>query len=170
MKKILFSLVVISSLVACQSKTENTASAVPTDAFGYTLNNSENINTAKKAIDAGVASDSAIFVSIYTDSAVIYDNMNKQTIFDNLKMAKMLRAAGITMKLEKMNDIWETVSFKADSAREFTDYVNVYFDASFTKGDKKAIVRVNAVFGFKDGKIAKEWDTYDSAPLAELLK
>jgi len=26
------------------------------------------------------------------------------------------------------------------------------------------------VFAFKNGKIVTEWDTYDTAPLAELLK
>lgn len=169
MKKIIFSLFIITFIVACQPKVENTASPIPAEAFGYTLNSSENINTVKKALDAGVASDSAVFVQIYADSAAIYDNMNKQTIFDNMKMAALFKSKGITMKLEKINDIWETVSFKPDS-RQFTDYVNVYFDASFTKGTQKNTIRVNAVFGFKDGKIVTEWDTYDSAPILELMK
>jgi hypothetical protein len=67
------------------------------------------------------------------------------------------------------NMVSVTVSFKPDS-RQFTDYVNVYFDASFTKGIQKNTIRVNAVFGFKDGKIVTEWDTYDSAPILELMK
>ena len=169
MKKIVGALLVVISIAACQSKTEQTANTVPSEAFGYTLNNSENINTVKKAIDAGIASDSAVFVSIYADSAAIYDNMTKQTIFDNMKMASALRSKGITMKLEKINDIWETISFKADN-RDYSDYVNVYFDASFIKGTQKLTTRINAVFAFKNGKIVTEWDTYDSAPMAALLK
>ena len=35
------------------------------------------------------------FVSIYADSAVVYDNMNKQTIFDNMKMAAFFKSKGI---------------------------------------------------------------------------
>ena len=84
MKKIVGALLVVISIAACQSKTEQTANTVPSEADGYTLSNSENINTVKKAIDAGIASDSAVFVSIYADSAAIYDNMTKQTIFDNI--------------------------------------------------------------------------------------
>jgi hypothetical protein len=169
MKKIILSLIVMTSLVACESKTEKTANAVPVDAFGYTLGSSENINTAKKAIDAGVASDSAVFVSIYADSAAVYDNMNKQTIFENMKLANFFRSKGITMKLEKINQIWETVDFKPDE-RGISNYVNVYFDASFTKGTQKMVTRINAVFAFKNGKIVTEWDTYDSAPILELIK
>ena len=169
MKKIVGALLVVMSITACQSKTEQTGNTVPSEAFGYTLNNSENINSVKKAIDAGIASDSAVFVSLYADSAAIYDNMTKQTVSENMKMASALRSQGITMKLEKINDIWETISFKADN-RAFTDYVNVYFDASFIKGTQKSTVRINAVFAFKDGKIVKEWDTYDSAPVVEMFK
>jgi len=169
MKKIVGALLVVMSITACQSKTEQTGNTVPSEAFGYTLNNSENINSVKKAIDAGIASDSAVFVSLYADSAAIYDNMTKQTVSENMKMASALRSQGITMKLEKINDIWETISFKADN-RAFTDYVNVYFDGSFIKGNQKVTTRINAVFAFKDGKIVTEWDTYDTAPLAELLK
>ena len=169
MKKIVGALLVVISIAACQSKTEQTANTVPSEAFGYTLNNSENINTVKKAIDAGIGSDSAVFVSIYADSAAIYDNMTKQTIFDNMKMASALRSKGITMKLEKINDIWETVGFKPDQ-RGISSYVNVYFDASFIKGTQKLTTRINAVFAFKNGKIVTEWDTYDSAPMAALLK
>ena len=169
MKKIFFSLLVITSIVACESKTEKTANSTPANAFGYAIDSTENINTVIKAINAGVSSDSAVFVSIYADTAVIYDNMNKQTIFDNMKMASLFKSKGITMKLEHINDIWETVSYKPDN-RGITNYVNVYFDASFTKGTQKLTTRINAVFAFKDGKIVTEWDTYDSAPLVELLK
>jgi len=169
MKKIVGALLVFMSITACQSKTEQTGNTVPSEAFGYTLNNSENINSVKKAIDAGIASDSAVFVSLYADSAAIYDNMTKQTVSENMKMASALRSQGITMKLEKINDIWETISFKADN-RAFTDYVNVYFDGSFIKGNQKVTTRINAVFAFKDGKIVTEWDTYDTAPLAQLFK
>jgi hypothetical protein len=176
MKKVFLSAVIVSALFACGTKTENNATTpppaatnVPAEAFGYTLNSSENINTAKKAINAGANLDTTTFKSIYADTAVIYDNMNKQTIFDNMKMGSTFKSKGITLKIEKIGDIWETISFKEDD-RSFKNYVNVYFDASFIKGTQKSTVRINAVFAFKDGKIVREWDTYDSAPVVEMFK
>ena len=169
MKKMIFSLLVISGFIACQPKTENTVNSVPTNAFGYTIDSSENISTVVKAINAGVNFDTTMFRSIYSDTATIYDNMNKQTVSENMNMASVFKSKGITMKLEKINDIWETVSFKPDY-RGITNYVNVYFNVSFIKGDQQSNVRINAVFAFKDGKIVHEWDTYDSAPVAEMFK
>ena len=169
MKKIIFSLLVISGLVACESKTSKSDSPIPANAFGYTIDSSDNINTVKKAINAGVNSDTAVFLTIYADTAAIYDNMNKQTIHENMNMAKVFKSKGITMRLEKMIDIWETIIFK-EGNRPYTDHVNVYFDASFIKGSQTVTTRINAIFAFKDGKIIREWDTYDSAPLVELFK
>ena len=176
MKKVLFSAVIVSALFACGTKTESTATStasatasVPAEAFGYTLNSSENINTVKKAINAGTNFDTTTFKTLYSDTATIYDNRTKQTVVDNMKMASVFKSKGVTMKVESIGDIWETISFKPDS-RDFTDYVNVYFDASFIKGTQKSTVRVNAVFALKDGKIVREWDTYDSAPVMEMLK
>ena len=176
MKKVLFGAMIASTLFACGTNTENTASsttsntpAIPAEAFGYTLNSSENINTVKKAIQAGANLDTTFFRSIYADTATIYDNRNKQTIFDNMKMASVFKTKGVTMKIDKFNDIWETIIIKEDE-RSFKDYVNVFFDATFTKGTQNATVRINAVFAFKDAKIVSEWDTYDSAPVVEMLK
>jgi len=174
MKKVLLSAVVISALLACGTKTESTSSSttsttVPTEAFGYTLSSSENINTVKKALEAGANSDTATFKTLYADTATIYDNRNKLTVAETMKMADFFKSKGVTMKIESINDIWETVGFKEDE-RSFKHYVNVYFDATFFKGTQKSTVRINAVFAFKDGKIVREWDTYDTAPVAEFLK
>ena len=72
------------------------------------------------------------------------------------------------MKLEKINAILETVGNKPDDIG-ITNYVNVYFDASLISATKKVTTRFNVVFAFKNGKIVREWDTYDSAPLMEVL-
>ena len=148
MKKIIFSLFVITSLVACESKTEKTANAIPTNAVGYDLDSSENINTAKKALDAGVTSDSAAFIAIYADTTVIYDNMNKQTIYDNMKMSAFFKSQGVTMKLEKINAIWESVNFKADEIGVF-NYVNLYADTYFIIDFNKTFIYIlvrNTIF------------------------
>lgn len=170
MKKMILSLLVITSMIACESKTEKIAtSAIPSNAGGYDLDSSENINIAKKAIEAGISADSVTFTSIYADTATIFDNKNKQTIFESLKMAPFFKSKGVIMKLENINVIWESVNFKADDLG-VTNYVHAYLDASLTKGTKKVIVGINAVFAFKNGKIVREWDTYDTAPFMELLK
>lgn len=169
MKKMIFSLLVITGFIACQPKTENTVNSAPSNAFGYVIDSSENINTVVKAINAGANFDTSLFKSIYSDTAVIYDNMNKQTVSENMKMASVFKANGLTMKLEKINDIWETVNYQPDD-RGLTNYVNVYFNVNFIKGSQQSNIRVNAVFAFKDGKIVREWDTYDSAPVAEMFK
>jgi hypothetical protein len=178
MKKALFSAIIATALFACGTSGDKTStstanaaspSSYPANAVGYTLDNSENINTVKKAINAGVSSDSAVFMEIYADTAAIYDNMHKQTIFENMKMAKFFKSKGVTMSLDKINAIWETVGNKPDDIG-ITNYVNVYFDASLSSATKKVTTRINAVFAFKNGKIVREWDTYDSAPFMELLK
>jgi hypothetical protein len=170
MKKVLLSAIIATTLFVCGTSNAQNAKSnnYPANAVGYTLNSSENINTVKKAINAGITSDSAVFMKIYEDTAAIYDNMTKQSIFENMKMAAFFKSKGVTMKLEKINAIWETVGNKPDDIG-ITNYVNVYFDASLISATKKVTTRFNAVFAFKNGKIVREWDTYDSAPLMEVL-
>ncbi|MEY4011066.1 MAG: hypothetical protein RIT22_190, partial [Bacteroidota bacterium] len=66
--------------------------------------------------------------------------------------------------------VWEAVNNKPDEKTGITNYVISYYEVTFTKGDKKASVILNMNFAIKDGKIQEEWDTYDTAPLTELLK
>jgi hypothetical protein len=178
MKKVLLSAIIATALFACGTSGDKTSTSTatpatpgnyPANAVGYTLDSSANINTVKKAINAGITSDSVAFMEIYADTTAIYDNMHKQTIFENMKMAAFFKSKGVTMSLDKINAIWETVSNKPDDIG-ITNYVNVYFDASLTSATKKVTTRFNAVFAFKNGKIVREWDTYDSAPLMEVLK
>jgi hypothetical protein len=178
MKKVLLSAIITTALFACGTSGDKTSTSTanpatpgnyPANAVGYTLDSSANINTVKKAINAGISSDSVAFMEIYADTTAIYDNMHKQTIFENMKMAAFFKSKGVTMSLDKINAIWETVSNKPDDIG-ITNYVNVYFDASLTSATKKVTTRFNAVFAFKNGKIVREWDTYDSAPLMEVLK
>jgi hypothetical protein len=178
MKKVLFTTIIATALFACATSGDKNStttanatspSSYPANAVGYTLDSSENINTVKKAINAGVNSDTVVFKAIYADTAVIYDNMTKQSVADNMKLAAFFKSKGAVMSLEKINAIWETISNKPDEIG-ITDYVNVYFNASMTRGTKKITFRINAVFAFVNGKIVREWDTYDTAPLVEILK
>ena len=91
MKKVIGSLLVISGFIACQPKTEKSVNSAPSNAFGYVIDSSENINTVVKAINAGANFDTSIFKSIYSDTAVIYDNMKKQLTeyTEDLKQCKI---------------------------------------------------------------------------------
>ena len=169
MKKILCSLMVITSLIACETKTNTAANNFPVNATGYNLDSSDNIVAVKKAIDAGMHSDTAEAKLVYADTATVYDNKTKQTLAENMQMSNFFKTKGATIKVDKINFIWESVNNKEDS-NGVKNFVFVYMDASVTKGDKKVVVGINAVFAFKNGKIVTEWDTYDSAPIMDLIK
>jgi len=169
MKKTLLSLIVITSLIACETKTNTATNSYPANAAGYNLDSSDNIVTTKKAIEAGLISDTATAKLCYEDTATVYDNQNKQTIAESMQVANTFKAKGVTFKLENINAIWEGVKNTEDELG-VKNYVSVYFTASISKGDKKVVVGFNAIFAFKNGKIIREWDTYDTAPIMELLK
>ena len=169
MKKLFLSVLVITSLIACETKTNTTSNNYPANAVGYNIDSSENIITTKKAIDAGLISDTATAKLCYADSAIVYDNQNKQTIAESMQVANFLKSKGVVIKLGNINAIWESVKNKEDDLG-VKNYVSVYFDASVIKGDKKVKVGFNAIFAFKDGKIIREWDTYDTSPIMGLLK
>ena len=59
---------------------------------------------------------------------------------------------------------------KPDEKTGITNYVISYYEISLAKAEKKATIIFNMNFAIKDGKIQEEWDTYDTAPLTELLK
>jgi len=172
MKKLLLCFLVSASLIACtnqETKTNKATNSYPANAVGYNLDSSENIVTTKRAIEAGLISDTATAKFCYEDTATVYDNQNKQTIAESMQVANTFKAKGVTFKLEKINAIWENV-LNIEDDLGVKNYVSVYFTASIYKADKKVVIGFNAIFAFKNGKIIREWDTYDTAPILELLK
>ena len=169
MKKVIFTALVATTLFACQSKTEKSGVTYPANATAYSVKASDNIETVKKALTAGLSSDSATTKLLYADSAVIYDNNTKQTLSENMKLAGILKSQGVTIKLESIDEIWEGIPNKP-AKNGATSFVHVYMTTSFTKAGKKVDCFMNALFSFKDGKIIEEWGIYDASEIVELVK
>jgi hypothetical protein len=110
------------------------------------------------------------FKSNFAPGAILHDNMNDQTIDENVKMLEGLKTKGITVVLDEKPLIWEAINDKPDEKTGITNYVICYYEVTFARNGKSAKINYNMIFAMKDGKVQEEWDTYDSAPIAELLK
>ena len=172
MKKLLLSFLVLTSMIACttkESKTENSSNNYPANASGYNLDNSDHINIAMNATKAGISFDTTTLRTFYSDNAEIVDNKITQSLNEYIKSWSQVFGSGVTVKLDSIPVIWESVRNKEDKMG-IKNYVHGYVFATATRGGKKVGFISNFVYAFKDGKIVKEWDTYDSAPIVELLK
>ena len=167
MKKVLLSLLVTATLLACKDQQTTSATPVP-NASGYTLDSSANIELFKKSNAAGTSGDAATYKSTYADSAVFHDNMNKMTLSQNLEMVDQFKKAGVKFSVE-YNALWETIGNKPDE-KGVSNYVLAYLTSSFTKGDKTVKIAQFQVDAIKDGKIVEEWIIYDPTELVALLK
>jgi hypothetical protein len=170
MKNFILTCLIASSIIACSPTTNKTSSAeYPSNASGYNLDSSSNIDLVKKMHKTFENMDSVNYRSCYSDSAKFHDNDNKQTLSENLANFNLYKTKGITVKIEKLDPIWEIVNKKA-SADGITNYVESYVRLTFARGDKKATIIMNIVNSVKDGKIIEEWDTYDTKQMMEILK
>ena len=168
MKKLVLSLLVTATLLACkEQKTTTVATAVP-NASGYTLDSSANIDLIKKSNAAGTSGDVETYKSTYADSAVFHDNSNKISLSQNLEMLDQFKKAGLTFSFQ-YDAIWETVSNKPDE-KGVSNYVLAYLSSSFKKGDKVVKIAQFQIDAVKDGKIVEEWIVYDPTELVALMK
>lgn len=170
MKKIIYCLVVATTLFACQTKNVSTESVdYPAKAVGYNLDTTVNTETVLKAVKAMEALDTNTYRSVYAPDAIFHDNLDSTTLDQNIAMISSFKANGISVKITATNPIWEVVNKKA-SPTGVTNYVISYQFAEFTKGDKTVKAVMNSVDAFKDGKIVEEWNTYDTRNIFELFK
>lgn len=170
MKKIILSCFVASAIFACSPSTEKVSvSDYPANAAGYNLDSSANIELVKNMTKAFEAMDSATYRTYYAENAKFHDNGTDMTLDQNVGNFGWFKTKGVTVKIEKMDPIWEAVNKEA-SPEGVTNYVISFQHLVFTKGDKQVKVIMNVVNGIKDGKIVEEWGLYDSRELAELLK
>ena len=170
MKNFILTCLIASSIIACSPTTNKTNSTdYPSNASGYNLDSSSNVDLVKKMHKTFENMDSVNYRSCYSDSAKFHDNDNKQTLSENLANFNLYKTKGITVKIEKLDPIWEIVNKKA-SADGITNYVESYVRLTFKRGDKQAKVIMNVVNSVKDGKIIEEWDTYDTKQMMEILK
>jgi hypothetical protein len=171
MKKTI-ALIALTSLLFVSCKKEAAADVVaknPNEG-GINLTTSENTDMIKQMNVFASKFDTESIKKLYVPGAVIHDNLKLMTIEENMKNLAFLQSKGVTITLPTDPLVWEAVNNKPDEKTGITNYVISYYKVTFTKGDKKASVIFNMNFAIKDGKIHEEWDTYDTAPLTELLK
>lgn len=171
MKKII-ALIALTSLllVSCKKEAAVEAVAKNPNEGGINLTTSENTDMIKQMNEFASKFDTESIKKLYAPKTVIHDNLKTMTIEENMKNLIFLQSQGVTITLPKDPLVWEVVNNKPDEKTGITNYVISYYEVTFTKGDKKASVILNMNFAIKDGKIQEEWDTYDTAPLTELLK
>ena len=168
MKKLIFVVLATTSLIACQSKTENTAN-YPANASGYNVDSSANIDLVLKSVKAMDASDTVTYRSTYASNAVFHDNLDSMNLDQNIAMVNAFKAKGVALKIVKVEPIWEAVN-KVAAPDGVTNYVVSYVLAEFSKGNQKVKVIMNTVDAIKEGKIVEEWNTYDTKKISELMK
>lgn len=171
MKKTIVLIALTSLLfVSCKKEAAVEAVAKNPNEGGINLTTSENTDMIKQMNEFASKFDTESIKKLYIPGAVIHDNLKSMTIEENMKNLAFLQSQGVTITLPTDPLVWEVVNNKPDEKTGITNYVISYYEVTFTKGDKKVSVILNMNFAIKDGKIQEEWDTYDTAPLTELLK
>ena len=172
MKKTI-ALIALTGLLFISCKKEETkapAEVKNPNQFGINIGKSDNIELIKKLNVMASTFDLVNFKSNFADKAILHDNMNDVTIDENVKMLETLKSQGITVTLDEKPLIWESINDKPDEKTGITNYVQCYYEVTFARNGKSAKINYNMIFAMKDGKVQEEWDTYDTAPIAELLK
>lgn len=172
MKKTI-ALIAITSLLFISCKKQETK--VPEEVknpnqFGINIDKSDNIELVKKLNVMASTFDLVNFKSNFADKAILHDNMNDVTIDDNVKMLEAMKSKGVTVTLDEKPLIWEAINDKPNEKTGITNYVICYYEVTFARNGKSAKIDYNMIFAMKDGKVQEEWDTYDTAPIVELLK
>ena len=172
MKKTI-ALIALTGLLFISCKKEETkapAEVKNPNQFGINIGKSDNIELIKKLNVMASTFDLVNFKSNFADKAILHDNMNDVTIDDNVKMLEGMKAKGMTVTLGEKPLIWESINAKPDEKTGVTNYVLCYYEVTFARNGKSAKIVYNMIFAMKDGKVQEEWDTYDTAPITELLK
>lgn len=102
---------------------------------------------------------------MYSGYAVFYNNV--YTI--NASLFSLMRAKSITMKLDIISNITETIYSKPGYFGA-SNYVSAYAWFTLTRGDKSAKVIIHSVDAIKDGKQVVEWLRYDSKKISEIMQ
>ena len=166
MKNLTLLACLIAGIMMSCSKQE---SKLPEGAVGYVLAKSANIDLSTKSMTALSEGDSATYRATYSEDAVFYDNADTTTLNQNVSIFTVMKAKGITMKLDKIVDIKEMV-YDIPGNPEASHYVSAYTWFTFTRGDKSAKVIIHSVDKIKDGKQIAEFLRYDTKNINEIMK
>ncbi len=168
MKKILLIAITITSLLSCETKSEN--HNYPDKATGYSLDSSANIEFSKKTLLNWDRGDLDAYKALYADTVIFYDNGTKQTLQQNIDILKAMHEKGITMKLDNFDAVFEKIDNIASSETGSNNLVFIYCTLTFSKGNKSLTIPFHQVNSLKGGIIIREWDFYNDAAIIELMK
>lgn len=171
MKKLSLSLFAAFAAVAIYSCSPEKGNSTESDphVIGYSVDSSANIDVIKASFKDMVSYDTASYKSKYVDTAVFHDNLNKMTLSENVAFVNQMKAAGLTIKVDEINSIWEEKLNKPKNGIQ--NFVFSFSTISWTKAGKTVTVIISQVDAFnKEGKIVEEWLTYDTSAISELLK
>jgi hypothetical protein len=168
MKKLVSSLIIATSIVACTQKGGNTAAAVNSHQFGENYDSTAYMDVIKGTFKDLESYDSVTYRTRYADTAKFHDNDKITTLNENVALQGQFIAAGIKAKVKDDYAMWSShFNFKDGSQG---DYVYTYLTATFTKGDKSVdVVMFQADRFNKDGKVVEEWIVYDQSKVATLM-
>jgi len=166
MKKLLMGLFITATIGACKNQDANNSNQE-----GISNAKPSNIEIVKEINNDLVSYDFEKLQSHYNDSTLVHDNLKVETIGKNLQGFIPLKNAGVQFGIEGNPMIYEVINHKQDTLNGgYPSYVFTYITFSATKAGVKKIFKCSQVFGMKDGKVLEEWDTYDTAPVMELMK
>lgn len=123
-------------MYACSPNAEKSnANNAPTEASGYTLDSSANIELSRKSAKFIETGDTAAYRATYSKDAVIHENMADETVDQNMATINALKAAGITLKIDSGAIYWEDVYFTPKGGH--TNYVHSYMNYDSIKRWKR---------------------------------
>ena len=167
MKKIALFFITTISLMSCDTKSNG--NKVPSNATGYTIRSSANIDLVKNAANALVNNDTTTYKNCYISNVIIRDNNDSANLSQNIAAVQPMFNKGIIWKLDTIPLIWETVVINPDEGGA-TSYVISFRKYTLAKGGKSINVRFLVVDDIRDSKIIAEWLRYDKSGINELMK
>lgn len=169
MKKILLSLIVITTIISCSTKPEakTTSDKVDPNLSGFNYRRSAYIDAIKATTKDFENLDSASYKTKYSDTVLFYDNGKITNLTENVKFFKTCITKKIQIKAT-ISPIWASKFIHKDGTSD--DYVYQSVTIKFTKGTKSVEVLYFQADQFKDGKIVREYNYYDPTNLNLFMK
>ncbi len=175
MKKILLSLFVSASLIACtnqENKAETKVETIIDSTKGSVTSTGPDVDLIKKCITAFANGDWATYASCYADTAKAFHNvwpLSTDTslgvripqLIEGFKKQREIADGNITLG----GTIYEVLTM-ADGNK----YGHLWVEMSWKlkKGDVKKMVLFNSYGINKDGKITYEWPIYDTKDVVKV--
>jgi hypothetical protein len=169
MKKILLSLIVITTIISCSTPPEakTPSEKVDPNLSGFNYRSSVYIDAIKATTKDFENLDSVSYKTKYSDTALFYDNGKITNLTENVKFFETCITKKILIKAT-ISPIWASKFNHLNGTSD--DFVYQSTTVKFTKGTKSVEVLYFQGDQFKDGKIVREYSYYDPTNLNLLMK